>query len=336
MTRTPTFVRTGSRLIACAWLHVAVAALALPAVAQPTVAVLGLSSETQDEDLARSLTDKVRAKVAGSAKWTLSSTSASLDQVMMVHDCESVDDACLAKVAGGLGVEQLVYGKVMRGAGSAAPRAEVNLYAPSGSRTASADITDTDALDPVAASLVQQLSGTPEPEPEPVAPVATAPVPEAPEDEEDAESPVPEDDSPTSLKWLGYALVGVSVASVGVVVFSWTQINAASDNAAFERYRRNVGERDPTVTDVCDAADAGLSFEVDAPTFNEVRDQCSRGKTFETLQYVFLATAIVAGGAGAYVLLTDDSSESASASRRLALRPAVGVGGASVTAALRF
>jgi hypothetical protein len=75
---------------------------------------------------------------------------------------------------------------------------------------------------------------------------------------------------------------------------------------------------------------------VDEATFTEVRDHCSAGKTYEVLQYVFLGTAVVTGGIGAYILLTSDASESASRPGRLALRPRVGASGAALTASLTF
>lgn len=327
-----TLVRVASRLVAGLALHAALAGFAASAFAQPTVAVLGLSSETQDEELARALTDKLRAKAAGSPQWTLSATGASLDQMMMVHDCESVDTDCLAKVASGLDVEQLIYGKLVRTPTTGALQAEVNLYAPADARTASADITDPKALDAIAADLVRQLSVAPEPVPAEAAPVAAAPEEAEPEQEEAPES----DASPRSLKWLGYTLVGVSIASVGVAVYSWVRIGSATDNAAFELYRRQAGALDPMVSDVCASADAGQRFGVDEATFVEVRDQCSAGETFEVLQYVFLGAAVVSGGVGAYILLTDDASASASTPSRLALRPMVGTRSASLTASLAF
>lgn len=337
-----TLVRVASRLVACLALQAALAALAAPVCAQPTLAVLGLSSETQDEEVARALTDKLRAKAAGSPQWTLSSTSASLDQMMMVHDCESVDSDCLAKVATGLDVEQLVYGKIERDSGTKALRAEVNLYAPTGARSANADIADPDALDAVATDLVRQLSAVSEPEPAAATPVAPAPAPLAPVEDEEA----PTDSSPTSLKWLGYTLVGVSIGSLGVAVYSWVRIGSATDNASFKEYREAVGREAPSVKDVCAAADAGMRYGVDGfnadgtsivgPKFAEAHDQCSTGHTFEVLQYVFLGAAVVSGGIGAYILLTDDSSENASTPRRLALRPMVGAGSASLTATLAF
>lgn len=330
-----TLVRVASRLVTCLAFQAALAVLAAPAFAQPTLAVLGLSSETADEEVARALTDKLRAKAAGSPQWTLSSTGASLDQMMMVHDCEAADTACLAETAKGLDVEQLIYGKIERESGTKALHAEVNLYAPPGGRSASADIEDPKALDAVATDLVRQLSAAPEPEPTAAA-AAVEPTPAPLEAAPEAE-PTPADSSPTSLKWLGYTLVGVSIASVGVAVYSWVRIDSAGDNAAFRMYRQQAGAMDPMASDVCVSADSGLRYGVDEATFAQVRDQCSAGHTFEVLQYVFLGAAVVSGGIGAYILLTDDdASDSASTPRRLALRPMVGAGSASLTATLAF
>ena len=54
----------------------------------------------------------------------------------------------------------------------------------------------------------------------------------------------------------------------------------------------------------------------------DVNSACSRGKTFEPLQYVFLGVAAVSAGFGVYFLV-DGDGESSSAARhtpRLALR----------------
>ena len=314
------------------------AAMPLAAAAQPTLAVLGLSSDPESEELARALSEALRAKAAGSAQFTVSSTGASLQQVLMVHDCDPGDPSCLQKVAQGLQVERLAYGKVSSVGDPPTQVVEVELFSvatTSIERRARADVRDDVPLDDVAADLVRQLEGVPASEkaaaPAPVA--AAEPAPPLPE-----EYPVaPVDDDPASLRWIGYLLVGVAVASVGVTVFSWTQIDAATNNDAYDLYRRRVGDEDPTATDVCARADAGLRYNVDEKTFEEVLDQCSRGKTFEVLQYVFLGTAVVSGGVGAYFLLRDEGSGQAErAGARFALRPSVGPGGAGVRAALRF
>lgn len=330
---------TLGRLAGAGAFYLAASAVTVPAAAQPTLAVLGLASEPEDEQLARALSEALRAKAAGSTKFTVSSTGASLQQVLMVHDCDASDPQCLLKVAHGLDVERLAHGKLTRSGEPPTLRAEVELFSVTSTsveRTASAAVTDESSLDDVAADLVHQLEGG---EPAPAA-AAAAPLPDA----ADAAATTPEelpseptDDSPTSLRWLGYLFVGVAVASVGVAVFSWTQIDAATNNESFDFYRRRVGDEDPTATDVCARADAGLRYMVNEQIFNEVLDQCSRGKTFEVLQYVFLGTAVATGGVGAYFLLRDEGSdEAAQSGPRLALRPSVGPDGAWLAASMRF
>ena len=78
------------------------------------------------------------------------------------------------------------------------------------------------------------------------------------------------------------------------------------------------------------------SFDREAGTFSEVRDQCSRGQTFEVLQYVFLGTAIASGGVGAYLLLRNEDAGAAGSAPRFALRPSAGPDGARLDASLRF
>jgi len=171
----------------------------------------------------------------------------------------------------------------------------------------------------------------PEAEAEPIVPIAAPPF------EHDSEPMPYQDDAPASLNWLGYLLVGVAIASAGGAVFSWVQIEEASNNADFEEYREAVGQDSPTTEDVCTLADDNRVPSGFSGKLSTVKDQCSVGATFEVLQYVFLGTALAAGGIGAYVLLSSDDDEGVAGSgSTLALQPRVGRDSASVTATLRF
>ncbi|HKP59787.1 MAG TPA: hypothetical protein VJV78_23850, partial [Polyangiales bacterium] len=79
-------------------------------------------------------------------------------------------------------------------------------------------------------------------------------------------------------------------------------------NENLEHYRRAVGKMDPNVEDACDEASENHAHGLGSDAFADVKDQCSTGRTFEVLQYVFLGAAAVSGGLGAYFLLSDDGS----------------------------
>jgi hypothetical protein len=91
------------------------------------------------------------------------------------------------------------------------------------------------------------------------------------------------------------------------------------------------------VDDVCEAAEAGLDYGFSAGNLQKVNDLCSKGATFEVLQWVFLGTAVAAGGAGAYLLLSSSSEPAEpNAAAKLTLQPRWSPGRASLSATLRF
>jgi hypothetical protein len=133
--------------------------------------------------------------------------------------------------------------------------------------------------------------------------------------------PEPQDEA-SSNDWLGYTLLGVAAISTGLMVYSWKEIDAARDNATFREYREAVGRANngDSVDDVCAEADAGEAYGL-GQRLENVRGACSRGVTFEILQWVFIGTALVSAGIGTYVLLDDDGEPD---SARASLVPVVG------------
>lgn len=107
--------------------------------------------------------------------------------------------------------------------------------------------------------------------------------------------------SRTSLTWLGVTLVGVGAVSVVGMAVSWAVIKDVDDNAAFQAYRQQVGEKvnGTESSDVCEQADRD--------NVGEITKLCRRASLFETLQYVFLGTAIAGGVAGTYILISEAS-----------------------------
>lgn len=158
------------------------------------------------------------------------------------------------------------------------------------------------------------------------------------------------------LRWLGWTLVGVgAVATVGMVV-SWAEIIRINNDDRLERYSGDVAawnqqelakaradDRQPILyDDYCVAAnDEGLAFSFyqQPEKFKEVQSLCDQADTWEVLQYVFLGTAVAAGGTGVVLLLTSGGSTDEAAdvaTPRFALTPQVGKDRAGLQATLRF
>jgi hypothetical protein len=157
------------------------------------------------------------------------------------------------------------------------------------------------------------------------------------------------------LRWLGWTLVGVgAVSAVGLVV-SWTQIIRINNDDRLERYsgevaewnRRElaaarVDEREPKLFD--DFCEASKTYAFDGEffqnrsKFKEVQGLCKDADTWEALQYVFLGTAVAAGGTGIVLLLTagDGGERGANEPPRFALTPHVGPDRGGVQATFRF
>lgn len=150
----------------------------------------------------------------------------------------------------------------------------------------------------------------------------------------------------SGLAWLGWTLVGVGVASgVGAGVSAGI-VGGVDDDPLFKDYKNrvsdyneNVGPADE-VKDVCVEAERGLPHGLSRGEIADVADLCSKADTFEILQWVFLGTAVVAGGVGVYVLVSSDSEDGSDTARprapSLSLRPTFDGHTARVDARLAF
>ncbi len=147
------------------------------------------------------------------------------------------------------------------------------------------------------------------------------------------------DDDRASLAWLGWTLVGVAAAAVGGAVASWFWLDSIDTDDKLIEYRKAVGEDEPRVSDVCEEADAGDDHGMSDADFEDVQSMCSTADTLEVLQYVFVPVALVAGGAGTYVLISEMSSGRERAEHQtpaLVLRPRIGERASSLSATVRF
>jgi len=158
------------------------------------------------------------------------------------------------------------------------------------------------------------------------------------------------------LRWLGWTLVGVGAVSAAGLVVSWTQIIRIDNDDRLERYSGDVAEwnryelaearverREPALfDDFCEAASQGFPFDGEfrenPSKFNDVKSLCSAADTWEVLQYVFLGTAVAAGGTGIVLLLTagDGGERATNEPPRFALTPQFSPEGGGFQATLRF
>ncbi|MGD8861812.1 MAG: PEGA domain-containing protein [Myxococcales bacterium] len=153
------------------------------------------------------------------------------------------------------------------------------------------------------------------------------------------------------LGTLGWVLVGVGGAALVGAGVSMFMIEDIDGDPLLEDYRDRVAagneiarmEGSPVYGDVCAAADDGLPYGLSNDDVGEVADLCAKADTLEVLQWVFLGTALAAGGTGVALILTEaddpepESAAGGGASRpALSLVPRLGRDSAHVSATLRF
>ena len=290
------------------------------------LAILGIGSD-DDEVVAASLTDALRYEAQRDGSARISDTHVSLLQMTLAEDCDIEQVQCRTQIAKALDVEQVIYG-VLRRKPSGGYEVDLHMFAAQGGETqAHRAIADGEtgrvALRVHAHALLGALEGvfaddasnTDEMSGGARADAATPA----------SEAPPADDASQGSNDWLGYTLLGVAGVSLGLTAFSWSQIHAAADDGDFKTYRMAVGQMKPSIRDVCDEAEGGRAYGVSAQTLANANSACSRGNTYERLQFVFVGAMLLSAGIGAYFLLDDDgSSEHARQDRtRFALEPSV-------------
>lgn len=149
----------------------------------------------------------------------------------------------------------------------------------------------------------------------------------------------------TVSRVVGFSLLGVAALGLAGTIYSWVQINSINDDSDFKAYRTRVGMSPghEQIDDVCDAK--GAYAETGSPDYvtwrDKVRGMCDDADLFETLQWVFLGTAVVAGGAGTYFLLTagsgaDDQGARAEAEPVVTFKPRLSRTAQSLEATFHF
>jgi hypothetical protein len=143
-----------------------------------------------------------------------------------------------------------------------------------------------------------------------------------------------------SLRWLGYTLIGVGAASAIAWGASMYMIEFQyNQDDTYQRYKNAYQNR---TLDACTAAisgdDAGGALR--PSELSDFQSRCRTGRTFQTLQWVFLGAAVVAAGSGVYVLISEsgksDTTQAKLTPPRFTLTPQVERRSLALQATLRF
>jgi hypothetical protein len=144
----------------------------------------------------------------------------------------------------------------------------------------------------------------------------------------------------SNISWLGYTLIGVGVASLAGWGASMYVVNDTNKDKTFVTYKSAFPR--PT-DDVCDLADSNNTAggRVSAAELSDVKSLCSRGRTFNLLQWVFLGAGVLTASVGTFIVVSESgSSEEETAKSKqapqLTLSPEVGRGTLALHGQLRF
>ena len=306
------------------------------------------SEDVQEDELAPRLISELREQLSKRTDVAVVDTKVSLHQLSVGQNCNPAEAACLQRISDSLKLDGLLFGKVTHEGG--VPMAVTRRYDRKSATIQSWAIVSFESNTVTDEQLKEQTQT--------LVTTLLGPVPESgqvaskPNTEPDAAAKASAENSELtdslqeqrslssgmSLRTVaGLALIGGAAASVGMSVFSFVQVDRAQHNTSYENYRMAVGQMNTSVKDVCDEANAGKRYNLSVDGFKDVKRSCSSGQTFEVLQYVFIGSAILTGGLATYLLVGGKSdTQSDKASSRLSFHPAIGKGGASLTARLRF
>jgi len=321
----------------------AYAGSAQPLAAQPRkqVAVLSLESDMVTDDVAKGLRQAVCDALSARPDWEVHETQVSLAQLSFAHDCSPTEATCLRAITEQFELDSLVFGRISRREDEIVvhlsrfePQAgavERNADAAFASQAVTPESLEAQGralasqlFDARALHVAQGDAATDEPG----------------RSAQLARSLKPAADSGgvSGRAVAGYSLLGAAALSAGLSVFSFVQIQNAQDDAGFNNYRRAVGRMAPEVQDVCSEVDAGKSYSVSGNDFERSIISCNRGQTYQLLQFVFLGSALITGGLGAYLLLGDrpERVRAEPRARALQLHPRFSRSSAELSAQWRF
>lgn len=297
-----------------------------------SVAVLNLRAQDGDDELANVMSSLLRRSATQVPDWALIAGDRGLDQLMLVHDCESANDECIARIGAALGVGRVLYGTLSRSEGSF----EVVIHSFNvatgtvdgvASERFSDRQTDVDDLRVPARRMMISLS-------EQHAAAAPAPVVAAPPPDPNALDPR------LVERWVGIGALSVGAVFLAATIYSWVRIPQIPDDPAFDAYRMRFP---PSVSDVCESAATGApgdgegSRATGIALANRVDSLCRESDRLDVLQFVFLGLSAAGLGAGSYFLVRSFRDDPAAAPEQaLSFRPSLSRTGFSLDAELRF
>jgi len=318
----------------------AYAGSAQPLAAQPRkqVAVLSLESDMVTDDVAKGLRQAVCDALSARPDWEVHETQVSLAQLSFAHDCSPTEATCLRAITEQFELDSLVFGRISRRedeivvhlsrfepqAGAVERNADAAFASQAvtpESLEAQGRVLTSQLFDARALNVAQSDATT-----ESSAQLARSLKPAA------------DSGGVSGRAVAGYSLLGAAALSAGLSVFSFVQIQNAQDDAGFNNYRRAVGRMAPEVQDVCSEVDAGKSYSVSGSDFERSIISCNRGQTYQLLQFVFLGSALITGGLGAYLLLGDrpERARAEPRARALQLHPRFSRSSAELSAQWQF
>ena len=308
----------------------------LAAQSRKQVAVLSLESDMVTDDVAKGLRQAVCDALSARPDWEVHETQVSLAQLSFAHDCSPSEPTCLRAITEQFDLDSLVFGRIAR------RDDEILVHLSRFEPQAGAVERNADAAFSSHAVTPESLAGHGRAltsELFDMSSLNVAARDEADESAQLARNLRPDADSGVSGRTVaGYSLLGAAALSAGLSVFSFVQIQNAQEDAGFNNYRRAVGRMAPEVQDVCSEVDSGRRYGVSGSDFERSAISCNRGQTYQLLQFVFLGSALITAGFGAFLLL-GEHPERARAERpvqALQLQPRFSRSSAELSAQWRF
>lgn len=319
------------RLFSLMFLLFAAAVIPASASAQ-SIAVLGINSIEGDDDLARNLTDSLRASLTRQG-CSVDERDISLMQMQLSvendgGDCNQIDVECLDRIARHIDAGSLVFGIMHRVFTDVGQEVEVELhyydrlerriishYQTRVSLTASQEALQAiaDVAAPELIRCVRSADALDEDE-DGTLPAATHGLSETSEHDllippdrlVDAGFRTPQ---PASNEWVGWSLIGLGAALVLADIPVWIRINDLNSNSDLVdyRYRLAFGSGGDACSNASDGNILpvhGLNVTDAMQQVGRVRNVCSEGSSLEALQYVFLSLGLASAGTGAALLLS--------------------------------
>jgi hypothetical protein len=310
------------------------------------LALLELESDDVHDNFAKLLTERLRAALSERSDYELRYAPVSLAQLSLAHDCDTSRADCLATIARELKLDGFIFGKATHEGGT--PVAVLRRYDLRSRSVDRSALVTFASLEPSHAelergvqALLAQLLDPPASQRHTAGSQLLAAAETDAHHDAAGASPLPAAPPAASSShghMLAYSLLAASVVSAGMAIASFVWVDKAAHDSHFNDYRLAVGDVSPTVRDVCAEASADRNYGLDASSFQAVKNSCSVGTTFEVLQYVFIASTVVAGGFAAYLLASDtgSSDERGAVTRGLRVRPQLGQRQLGLDAVLRF